>query len=93
MVRPGIYTKNAEKNTPQAETLNPKKIPPKTRKPKMDIFGIFGVCFRYFQGIFGVNSGSPEFRAGVSVFFVEIPGRAISGLCSRSGRSQEKIPK
>ena len=23
-----------------------------------------------------------------SVFFVEIPGRAISGLCSRSGRSQ-----
>ena len=38
----------------------------------------------------GRNSGSPEFRAGgyFFVFFVEIPGRAISGLCSRSGRSQ-----
>ena len=44
-----------------------------------------------FGGILGVNSGSPEFRAGVyffAVFFVEIPGRAISGLCSRRGRSQ-----
>ena len=40
----------------------------------------------------GGDSRSPEFRVrGIfSAFFVEIPGRAISGLCycSRSGCSQ-----
>ena len=45
--------------------------------------------FWYFFGILGYFLGVPDFRPGgfFSAFFVEIPGRAISGLCSRSGRS------
>ena len=70
----------------------PKKIPQKYRKnTKMRIFWYFGVSFRYFRGLLGLNSGSPEFRSAgyfLGFFLVEIPGRAISGLCSRSGRSQ-----
>ena len=46
-------------------------------------FGIFGVFWGYFAG---VQSFGP--RGIFSVFSMEIPGRAISGLCSRSGRSQ-----
>ena len=40
-------------------------------------FWVFWGCFfsRYFRGILGVNSGSPDFRAKgyFSAFFVEIP--------------------
>ena len=68
----------------------PRKYPKNTEKiPKVRILGTLGVFFWYFRGILGVNSGSPEFRAGG--YFLEIPGRAISGLCSRSGRSQTKV--
>ena len=78
---------------PGRNSGTPTKYPKNTEKiPKIRIFGIFRVFFWYFRGILGVNSGSPEFRAGgyfFGVFFVEIPGRAISGLCSRSGRSQQ----
>ena len=79
------------KNTPRAEILEPQENTPKYRKnTKNAHFWYFGAIFSVFSGYFGVISGSPEFRAGgiFSVFFVEIPGRAISGLCSRSGRSQ-----
>ena len=74
------------------EILEPQENTPQNtgKIPKMRILGILGVFLRYFRGILGVNSGSPEFRAGgiFSVFFVDILGRAIAGLCSRSGRSQ-----
>ena len=69
---PRIYPQN----TPKI----PKKYPENTENA---YFGIFSVFLGYFLGV-------PEFRpaGGIfSVFFVEIPGRAISGLCSRSGRS------
>ena len=64
---------------------NTKKYPRNTKK----------CAFWLFFGIFGVFLGAPEFRPGglFSVFFVEIPGRAISGLCSRSGRSQLWAPE
>ena len=92
MARPGLYTKNTAKVPPGPKFWNPKKIPPKYRKiPKMCIFGILGVFFRYFWDILRVNSGSPKFRAGScfwGVFFAESPGRAISGLCSSLGCSQ-----
>ena len=93
MARAGICTKNTEKNTPARNSGTPREYPKNTPKiPKMRIFGILGVFLGYsLGGILGINSGSPEFRAGgvfFSVFFVEVPARAISGLCSRSGRSQ-----
>ena len=62
------------------------------------MFGIFGYCFGIFEvynRILGVFPGSPEFQGGwyFSVFFVEILGRAIPGLCSRRGCSWgEKKP-
>ena len=63
------------------------KIARKYRKndPKIEKMGIL-VFWGYFFGIFLVfqNFGP---RGIFLVFFVEIPGRAISGLCSRSGRS------
>ena len=50
-------------------------------------WGYFFGISRYFQGKFWESriSGRGVF---FPVFFVEIPGRAISGLCSRRGRSQ-----
>ena len=58
----------------------PKKYPQNTKNAR----------FGYFFGIFA--AGVPEFQPGGYFFsiFVEIPGRAISGvsLCSRSGCSQ-----
>ena len=61
--------------------------------PKTVTFGgiLAGAFFRYFRGILGVNSGSPEFRGGGGIFqafLVETPGRAILGLGLRSGCSQ-----
>ena len=72
---------------------NPKKTPPNYRKKKLPKTVIFSVFSRYFQGFLGGKFWSPEFRAGFfffffSVFFVEIRGRAIWGLCSRPGPSQ-----
>ena len=82
------------KNTPWPKILEPPKNTPEIPKkiPKMGILGILGVFFRYFRGILGEILGVQNFGPGgiFSVFFVEIPGRAISGLCSRSGRSQKK---
>ena len=69
MARPGISTKNTEKIPPGPKFWTPRIYPQNTEKiPKMRIFGILGVFFRYFRGILGVNSGSPEFRPG-GVFF------------------------
>ena len=83
MARPGISTKNTEKIPRPRNSGLPYftlKIHRKYRKntpkiPKMPILGIFGVF-----------SWGPDFRPrGYFVgIFVEIPGRAISGLCSRS---------
>ena len=73
-----------KKNSPRAEIL---EYPKNTEKRAFLVF--WGYFFGIFWGILGVNSGSPEFRAEgyfFLVFFVEIPGGAISGLCSRSGR-------
>ena len=66
MARPGISTKIYRKNSPQAEVLEPQENTPKNTEkiPKTVSFGILGVFFRYFRGIFRVNSGSPEFQAG-----------------------------
>ena len=54
--------------------------------------GILGGILGYFFGILrvflGVSSGSPGFRAGgyfFRHFFVEIPGRAISGSVAGRG--------
>ena len=83
MAGPGfLHKKNRKKYTPGRSSGAPRKYPENTEKiPKTGIFGISGVFCRYFRGILGVFSGTPEFRAGgvfFSVFFVEIPGRAIS---------------
>ena len=76
---------------PPAEILEPQKKPKNTEKiPKTGIFGYFFGIFLVFSGHLGVNSASLEFHPAGYFFgiLVEIPGRAISGLCSRSGRSQ-----
>ena len=94
MARPGISTKNTEKIPPGPKFWNPKKIPPKYRKnTKIRIFGIFGVFFRYFRGILGVFLGVSEFPAGGYFFgiFRGNSGSGHSGLCSRSGRSQNFV--
>ena len=79
MARPGISTKYTEKIAPRPKFWNPKKIPQNTPKiPKTVIFGILGVFFRYFWGIFRVNSGSPEFQAG-GYFFGIFCGNSGSG--------------
>ena len=65
------------KNTPPPR-IYPEKYRETTPKiPKMTVFGIF-------FGVFGVFS----WGSNISAFFVEIPGRAIWGLCSRRGHSQ-----
>ena len=85
MARPGISTKNTEKIPLGPKFWNFKKIPQKYQKnTKNAHFWYFGAFFRYFRGILGVNSGSFGPRGIFSVFFMEIPGRAISELCSRS---------
>ena len=86
------FHEKCRKNSPQAEILDPKKIPRKYRKNTQNghfwyFGGIFSVFSGYFEGKFRESRISG--RGGIfSVFFVEIPGRAISGLCSRSGCSQ-----
>ena len=81
-----------QKNTPQAEILelqeNTPKIPKKYQKCAFLVF------WGYFFGIFGAFWGKfwesriSGWGVFFSVFLVEIPGRVISGLCSRSGCSQ-----
>ena len=92
MARPGSSTKNTEKRPPRAEILEPQENTPKilenTKNTHFLYFrDIFSVLSGYFGGIF---LGFQNFGPGglFSAFFVEIPGRVISGLCSRSGRSQ-----
>ena len=55
MARPGISTKNTEK-IPRAEMMEPQQKYPKNieKIPKMRIWGIFGVFFRYIFGLFWV---------------------------------------
>ena len=78
---PGKYLQNSQKKTD--------KISPKYQ----NAFNL-GYLFRLFFGgghILSESIGVPQFRSGGFFFlgiFVEIPGRAISGLCSSSGRSQ-----
>ena len=69
----------------------PRKYPKMPKNTQTGHFWYFGGVFFGILGLlFGVHSGSPEFRAlGVFFgFFRGNSGRAISGLCSRSGRSQ-----
>ena len=92
MARPAISTKNTEKIlpgpkfwTPRIYLQNTPKIPKKY--PKNTKNAHFGYFFGVFSGYFlGVQNFAPE--RFFWVFFVEIPGRAISELCSRSGHSQ-----
>ena len=55
----------------------------------MRIFGLLGVFFRYFRGILGVNSGSPEFRAG-GHFSWKFRVGPFRGSVAGRGRSQPK---
>ena len=62
MARPGISTKNTEKNTSRPEILDSQNLPRKYRKntpkiPKMPVLGIFSVFLGYFLAV-------PEFRPG-----------------------------
>ena len=86
-----ISMKNTKQNTPRPEILDSQSLPPKYPKntekiPRKYPKYVFLVFSRYFGGIFlGFQNFGPN---GIfSAFFVEIPGRAILGLCSRSGRS------
>ena len=77
--RDGLTRKFHEKyrkNTPRAEILESQENTPKI--PKMGIFGTLGVFFRYFRGILGANSGTPEFRAW-GYFFGIFRGNSGSG--------------
>ena len=65
-------------NTPKI----PKRCSQNTKNAQVWVF------FRCFQGIFSQGFRISAQRVCLSAFFVEIPGRGISGLCSRSGRSQ-----
>ena len=65
MARPGNFHKKIPKNSPQAEILEPQENTPKILKNyQKRSFWYFVGIFSVFSGIFGVNSGSPEFRAG-----------------------------
>ena len=92
--RTRISTKNSKKYPKRAEMLDSRKIPPNTPKIPQKITPKYQKCpfFWYFFGIFRVFLGAPEFRPRgflFCVFFVELPGRGVSGLCSRSGGSQQ----
>ena len=88
---PEFPRKIPKKIPPGPKFWNSKKIPQKYRKnTKNAHFGYFGGIFPAFSGYFGgkfwesrISGRGVFFR----IFFVEIPGRATSGLCSRSGRS------
>ena len=77
---PEFPQKNTEKIPLGQKFWNPKKIPQKYRKKyqKCAFLVFWGVFFRYFRGILGVNSGSPEFRAG-GYFFGIFRGNSGSG--------------
>ena len=71
---PGISTKNAEKIPPRPKLWISKKPTQKHRKQEyqkrslFSLVALLGVFLGYFQGIWGVNSGSPEFRAEGFIF-------------------------
>ena len=77
---PEFPRKIPKKYPPGPKFWTPKKIPQRYQKNTKNahFFGILGVFFRYFRGIFGVNSGSPEFRAG-GHFFGIFRGNSGSG--------------
>ena len=89
-------TRNSHENTEKIPSgpkfWNPDKIPRKYRRhaPKTGILGISGTFFGIFSVFWGYFWRSRiSGREGIfSVFFVEIPGQGVPGLCSRSGRSQ-----
>ena len=89
------FPRKIPKKYPRAEILEPQENTPKIPKKYQNAH--FLIFLGYFFGIFGVFWGEilgvQNFGPGgiFSVFFVEIPGRAISGLCSRSGRSQRYV--
>ena len=82
------FSRKIPKNTPWPEILDSRNLPRKYRKntPKIPKIIVL-VFFRY-----GYFLGVPKFRPGAYFFgiLVEIPGRAISGLCSRQGHSQDE---
>ena len=96
MARPGISTKNTEKIPLGPKFWNAKEIPKKYREnTKNAHFWYFGGIFSVFSGYFGGKFWESRISGrGVffSVFLLEIRDRAISGLCSRSGRSQIEPP-
>ena len=86
------FHEKCRKSTLGPQILDSQKLPPKypenTKKyPQNTKNARFGYFFRYF-GVFSWDSRISAPGGIFSAFFVEIPGRAISGLCSRSGRSQ-----
>ena len=71
------------KNTLQVDILDSQKTPPNTPKIlKMPFGNFFGICLVFSQGS-TISAWGVFFR-----HVLEIPGRAILGLCSGSGRSQ-----
>ena len=62
---PRNFHEKYRKNTPRAEILEPQENTPKIPKKYQNAhFWYFFGIFWYFRGILGLNSGSPEFRAG-----------------------------
>ena len=87
MARAGISTKNTEKVPPGPKFWTPRIYPQKYPKiHKTRIFGISGVFFWYFRGIWGINSGSPEFRAGGCFFGIFLKFRVGPFRGSVAGR-------
>ena len=85
---PAIHSSFLE-NAPTCLENTPKIPKKKTQNGHFSVLGsvfsgIFGACWGKFRESRISGRGGYFFW----VFFVDIPGRAISGLCSRSGRTQ-----
>ena len=76
----------------QQDTEKPPKCPRALRYQKNTLWAETLEPRENTQGYFFWCLQGPDFRPGgyFSVFVVKIPGRAISGLCSTSGRSQQQ---
>ena len=73
---PEFPRKILKKYPPGRNSGTPIKYQKNTKKYQKSVFS--GVFFGYFRGIFGVNSGSPEFQAG-GYFFGIFRGNSGSG--------------
>ena len=70
------FPRKIPKKYPRAEILDSQNLPPKY--PENTDKNTQNAHFGYFFGIFGVNSGSPEFRPG-GYFFGIFRGNSGSG--------------